>query len=490
MARAFIARPTDRRRAHPGPLHVFTPHRLAASLDLVLAAIPQARREKSPGLCIALSGGLDSTVLLVALAQLANAGSLAARLRAIHVDHSLHPDSTQWSRACRELAASHGVDFDEVRVAVNLDAGQSPEAAARMARYAALAARLEPGEVLLTAHHADDQLETILLQWLRGGGLRSIAGMAQLGRFGAAAWHARPLLEFTRDELAAWADTQGLRWHEDPSNLDRRFDRNYLRLEVLPALRQRWPAVAATAARVADYARDALEAEAAWVADDLPRVLAGTAVELDALQTLPEPRQRAVLRAWLAGLGLPPASARNLAALLRDMTVAAGDRIPETRWPGAVVRRYRGRLHAEAAGTIAPNEGSWSTAGRETYAWSGGSGIALLPDVGAGLSRERLPARIDVRSRTGGEAFLPAGGAHHRPLRKWLQEHGVLPWRRENLPLLFAGDRLVAVADLGVAAEFAARSDEPSWRIAWSERGAVTEADVLSSKWPADPPIR
>ncbi|MGB7903325.1 MAG: tRNA lysidine(34) synthetase TilS, partial [Steroidobacteraceae bacterium] len=153
----------------------------------MLALVPATSHARSPGLCIALSGGLDSTVLLVALAQLANAGSLTARLRAIHVDHSLHADSAQWARACRELADSHGVACDEVRVAVNLDAGQSPEAAAREARYAALAARLEPGEVLLTAHHADDQLETILLQWLRGGGLRSIAGMAPLGRFGVAA---------------------------------------------------------------------------------------------------------------------------------------------------------------------------------------------------------------------------------------------------------------------------------------------------------------
>jgi len=469
---------------------VFTPHRLAASLDRLLAAVPAASRERSPRLCIALSGGLDSTVLLVALAQLVHEGKLNAHLRAIHVDHALQADSAQWARACYELARTHGVAFDDVRVVVPRVAGQSPEAAAREARYAALAGRLEPGEVLLTAHHADDQLETILLQWLRGGGLRAIAGMAPLGRFGATAWHARPLLEFTRDELAAWAGKQGLGWQEDPSNLDRRFDRNYLRLEVLPALRQRWPAVAATAGRVADFARDAHEAEAACVAEDLPRVQAGATIELDALQALPEPRQRAVLRAWLAGLGLPPASARTLAALRRDMTIAAADRIPATRWPGVVVRRYRGRLHAEAAGDAEPNEGSWSTVGGETYVWSTGSSIALLPDVGVGLSRERMPGRVDVRRRTGGEAFLPAGSAHHRPLRKWLQEHDVLPWRRENLPLLFAGDRLIAVADLGVAAEFAARSDEPSWRVAWHRHGAVTAADVLSSKWPAHPPIR
>jgi tRNA(Ile)-lysidine synthase len=469
---------------------VFTPHRLAASLDLLLAAVAAANHENLPRLCIALSGGLDSTVLLVALAQLAHEGRLKARVRAIHVDHALQVDSAQWARACRELASGNGVAFDDVRVAVPRVAGQSPEAAARAARYAALAERLEPGEVLLTAHHADDQLETILLQWLRGGGLRSIAGMAPLGCFGTTAWHARPLLEFTRDELAAWAGKQGLHWQDDPSNLDRRFDRNYLRLDVLPALRQRWPAVAATAGRVAEFARDALAAEAACVAEDLPRVLAGTTIELNALQTLPEPRQRAVLRAWLAGLGLPPASTRTLAALRRDMTIAAVDRIPATRWPGVVVRRYRGRLHAEAARDAEAIEGSWPTAAGATYLWSAGSAIALLPDVGVGFSRERLPARVDVRRRTGGEAFLPAGGAHHRPLRKWLQEHDVLPWRRQNLPLFFAGGRLIAVADLAVAAEFAARSDEPSWRIGWNQRGAVTEADVLSSQWPAHPSIR
>ena len=149
------------------------------------------------------------------------------------------------------------------------------------------------------------------------------------------------------------------------------------------------------------------------------------------------------------------------------MTIAAADRIPETRWPGVVVRRYRGRLHAEAAGDAEPNEGSWSTAGGETTHGPPGRRSPWCRTSALDSVASACPAQVDVRRRTGGEAFLPAGGAHHRPLRKWLQEHDVLPWRRENLPLLFAGDRLIAVADLGVAAEFAARSDEPSWRIAW-----------------------
>jgi tRNA(Ile)-lysidine synthase len=113
-----------------------------------------------------------------------------------------------------------------------------------------------------------------------------------------------------------------------------------------------------------------------------------------------------------------------------------------------------------------------------------------VPDVGVGLSRSRLPGVLHVRRRAGGETFTPSGGAHRRDLRKWLQEHGVLPWRRAYVPLLFAGERVAAVADLAVAAEFAARSDEPSWRVEWTGRAPVTVADVVASKWPVHLPIR
>ena len=468
---------------------MFTLPRFAAHLQALLASLP-AQAANAP-LCVALSGGLDSTVLLVALARLRAEGGLQSPVRALHVDHGLHADSRRWATACRVLAETQGIPFDDVQVVVPDAAGLSPEAAARAVRYGALAARLAPDEVLLTAHHADDQLETILLQWLRGGGLHAIAGMAAAAPFGAAAWHVRPLLETPRGDLVRWAEAQGLRWLEDPSNADRRFDRNYLRHEILPALRARWPAAATTVSRVAGYARDALALEAACVAGDLPAVLSGHALRLDALQRLPEPRQRSVLRAWLAGLGLPPASARTLAALRHDMAAAAADRIPETRWPGAVVRRYRGHLFASGQGRPSGAcAGEWPLATGEPYPWSVASALVCSAATGFGLSRERLPGRLTVRQRAGGESFVPAGGAHRRDLRKWLQERDVLPWRRGELPLLFAGGRLVAVADLGVAADFAARSDEPSWRIEWVGRGDVTLGDVFASKWPLHPVIR
>ena len=485
---------------------MFTPQRFAQALEATLPpGLPHPRR-----LCLALSGGLDSTALLVALVRHQRDSGLDFSLRAIHVDHGLHADSAAWSQACLDLARQYDVPCEIVRVVAHAAPGESPEAAAREARYAALRERLQPGEILLTAHHADDQLETILLQWLRGGGLRAVAGMEKLARFGESAWHARPLLEFTRDELCAWATGEGLHWLEDPSNVDRRYDRNYLRHEVLPVLLQRWPGAARTAGRVAEFARDALALEADVAAADLARIGAGATVDLPALLLLPEPRQRAVLREWLRRLELPLPAAETLAALRRDVARAAPDRIPEVRWPGVVVHRFRDRLYAEAARSGEVCEGEWVIRSphpdpnpdphpnplplareREPYRWAPDSTLELIADTGRGLSRERLPVRLAVRRRRGGEVFQPSGGAHRRELRKWLQEHDVLPWRRDKIPLLFdENDRLVAVADLAVAAEFAARAGEPSWRIAWNRTGAVTVGEATELKWREAPPIR
>ncbi|MCE3286214.1 MAG: hypothetical protein K0R70_2470, partial [Steroidobacteraceae bacterium] len=358
------------------------------------------------------------------------------------------------------------------------------------ARYAVFRERLAPGEVLLTAHHANDQLETVLLQWLRGGGLRAISGMPPLAPLGGHAWHGRPLLGFERQALERFARERGIAWVEDPSNVDLRFDRNYLRQAVLPALLARWPAAARTVGRVAEYARDAVALEAEYAAEDLERVCRGRAVRLDALQGLPPARQRAVLRAWLAMLALPTPAARTLAALQGDVAHAAVDRVPRTRWPGAVVHRYRGCLHAErdVEATLAP--GDWVDPAGHRYASGAEMALELQPDVGVGLSRARLPARLRVARRRAGEVFRPAGGTHRRPLRKWLQEHDVLPWRRENLPLLRdAADGIVAVADLATAREYAAEPGEPSLRVVWVGRGIVTESDAFGFKWPGRPSI-
>ena len=451
-------------------MSAFSPERLRAELEGVL----RDAGAEPIGELVALSGGLDSSVLLAALSR-----ARVRPLRAIHVDHGLHPDAALWSAHSVAMAAGCGVSCEVVRVNASAAPGESPEAAARVARYAALAGRLLPGEALLTAHHGDDQLETVLLQWLRGGGLRAVAGLRPVAPF-AAGWRVRPLLGFTRNDLADWARGQGLDWLEDPSNADPRFDRNFLRLEVLPVLRSRWPAAARTVGRVAAQAAEALDLEATLAAEDLAGLAAGDTLLLARLEHLPQSRQRLVLRAWLRARGIAPPPAATLESLRRDMLAAAPERIPATRWPGAVVRRYRGRLYAtqESAAPQPWQAGSWSP-GTE-FSLGGHGRLALLPTTGDGLSRARLPGLLTVTARPPGASFRPAGGAHRRELRKWLQEQGVLPWQRAVLPCILAGDEIVAIGDLACGGTLAAASGEPAWRVAWHGRPTLTEAEALA----------
>jgi tRNA(Ile)-lysidine synthase len=410
------------------------------------------------GLCVALSGGLDSTLLLAAVAGTAGT-SHGLQVRAMHVDHGLHPDSARWSEACRELCGRLSVPCVQLLVDARAARGESPEAAARAARYAALAGQLGDSEMLLTAHHADDQLETILLQWLRGGGLRSLAGMPRLAPF-AGGWQARPLLGFTRAEIRAWAIEAGLEWLEDPSNLDTRYDRNYLRSEVLPAIRGRWPAAARTVARVAEYAAEAVESQQEQSELDLQALAVGLTLPVSGLADLPLPRQLAVLRCWLRAQGLPVPSAATLGALRHDMLRASADRNPCTNWSGAEVRRYRGRLYAgpgrSAAGVL---EGPWTIG--QPYA---------LPDGGW----------LELRLRRGGEKFQPQGSTGRKDLRKWLQEQGVLPWQRGRIPLICSGGEILAVGDLAVSEAHAATAGEAAWQVLWHGRPLLTEQEACA----------
>jgi tRNA(Ile)-lysidine synthase len=191
---------------------------------------------------VAFSGGLDSTVLLHVLASAR--GDLRAPLSAIHIDHALQAGSTDWVRHCREQCGQLDVPLHTMLVDAAAPPGESPEAAARNARYTAIAAALGPRAMLLTAHHLDDQAETLLLQLLRGAGVEGLAAMPSI-RAWHGGWHARPLLAWRRDALHAWATAKQLGWIQDPSNAQTAAYRNYLRHQIVPLLRARWPASAA-----------------------------------------------------------------------------------------------------------------------------------------------------------------------------------------------------------------------------------------------------
>lgn len=286
-------------------------------------------------LCIALSGGLDSTVLLAALAA---GRDPATRLRAIHVNHGLHPNARLWSAHCKALAGSFDVPLKIIRVKVPRLRGASPEAQAREARYEAFARELATNEVLLTGQHEDDQLETVLLQLFRGAGLPGLAAMPERARF-ARGWLARPLLPVARAALESWARARGLLWVEDDSNADERFDRNYLRRRVLPAVRQRWPGVAQAVSRSARHAAEAQRLLNAAALADVERAMVGEALSVQVLRLLSEDRRRNALRLWIAQRGAQAPNTRRLEEIAGPLLAARPEARPKVEWPGATVQR-------------------------------------------------------------------------------------------------------------------------------------------------------
>ena len=413
---------------------------------------------------VAFSGGVDSTVLLAALARL----PLRAPLRAAHVDHGLHPDSARWSAHCATVAAELSVAYVAVSVAVERDARSGLEAAARMARYGALADLMAPGEVLLTAHHGDDQLETVLLRLLRGTGVRGLRGIREHAAFGNGRL-VRPLLGCTRAELRAQAQAWNLRWLEDPANRNLEHDRNFLRSAVVPRLVERWPAAARSAQRLAEQMADAEQILDQVAASDALGVADPRRVPRAALEPLEPARQRNLLRHLLRRNGLEPPSAQKIEELRAALLGARHDAHPQVRWPGVDARVFREHLYLMSALSAASAQG-YSQRLDKGCRWTGPEGELQFEPLGdgPGLPESWLDDGLTLRFRGGGEDFRPLERAHSRPLKRWLQEAAIVPWMRARIPLLFHGDRLVAVADLWLADETRAAPAEPRWRVAWS----------------------
>ncbi len=418
---------------------------------------------------VAFSGGLDSSVLLHALAS--SAGQHGVPVVAVHVDHGLQQDSEKWRTHCEATARAAGVEFHGERVVVDDAAGQGPEAAARAARYRALESVMRSGDWLLSAHHQDDQAETLLLNLLRGSGPAGLAGIGEIRSF-AKGWLARPMLSFARSDLQAYAETNGLAWIEDPSNADRRFDRNFLRHEILPSLESRWPEAAKRLQRSSRIAGDA-----AALMDDLAAIDVKAISErndrlrIDALSSLPVARQRNVLRYAIRQLELPTPSAAHVQRVLDEVVAAREDAEPVVRWTGVEIRRYRNHLYLLAADYSAAPADVAIAAGCERLELEQGFGaLRFEPEAPEGLASKLVAGGLELRYRRGGEKFRPLGQSHTKKLKKLLQEASVVPWMRDRIPLLYAGGELVAVADLWLADGAVSK---PGTAVRWENRPPI-----------------
>lgn len=426
---------------------------------------------------VAYSGGLDSSALLHALWTLGE--PLAAPLAALHIDHGLHADSKHWADHCAAFCDERGIPFQNLEIHLQPAPGESVEAAARFARYRALAACMQPDDMLLTAQHRDDQAETVLLQLLRGSGPAGLAAMPECIRFGPG-WHARPMLALGRDAIRDYVEEQGLNWCEDPSNRNTRFDRNFLRNQVIPLLKTRWPGLDRTLSRSATHCAEAQALLDQWSEEALGELMVtgfqGEAgLDLGRLLSRPLHRQKALLRAWIRHRGFAAPNAERLREILDQVRTARAERAPAVCWPGAELRRYQGILYL-----MPPIPAADPTA---VVQWAGEGGLELP----AGLGRlTALPASsgiaveawrdgsIEVRFRRGGERCRAHPEQPERDLKALFQATGVPPWLRPSWPLIYIDGRLAAVAGLGVCTEFQASAGAPAIRVLWERRPGGT----------------
>ena len=433
----------------------------ALSLPDPAAGIGPAR------IAVAFSGGGDSTALLHAAAVLQKRGLV--EVFAFHIHHGLADDADQWLAQCADIAAAFGVAFDADHVTPG-QRGVSLEADARRLRYAALTrlAGRRGCVALLTAHHADDQAETVLVNLARGAGIGGLAATARSRMLPSPDFAGivllRPFLDLPGIRLRGYLKAYGLRHVDDPSNNDRRFTRNAIRHEVMPALRRIVPSIATRLTQTAAHAAtmqsllDEIGLEDLGHGQDDPDEPAGRndALEVDRLAALSRARAANALRVWLAHRGMRPPSAAALKEMLAQLTHAAPDAQIELLHEQQTLRVYRGRLSIDRGGP--PRVGfkaiAWNGEGRiDVPEWNGALHFTHAVDERGFDAFVLREGPLTLRERRGGERLRVRPDGPSRTLKNLYQEAGIAAWQRERLPLVYLGDRLLLAAGVGPNAD-------------------------------------
>lgn len=401
---------------------------------------------------------MDSVVLLHLLHKLAPRFSW--QLSALHVHHGISPNADVWANFCIELCARLHITLHIEQVNIAPLRSHGIEAAARKLRHAAFAGHA--CDFVALAHHADDQAETLLLQLLRGAGVRGAGAMPLLAGRDCSPRLLRPLLHCSRQEILDYAVAHGLQWIEDESNADDSYPRNFLRHRVLPLLNEKFPSYRGTLARSAQHF-----AEASGLLDELAQQDAAQAIDagtlaVAALQALSLPRAKNLLRYFLHHVGAPMPQAMQLDDMLHQLTCARPDASVCITYGDWQVRRYLAQVHAlRALGKFDRNLVlPWH--GETVLDWPAlNTRLHFYSTRGTGISLAKLRhAPVTLRFRQGGEMLRSGSNAATRTLKNLLQEHCIPPWWRDRLPLLYCGNELVCVPGVAIAAEYQAVAAE------------------------------
>ncbi len=402
---------------------------------------------------VGYSGGIDSHVLLHLLAQIPE---LHSKITAVYIHHGLQACADDWAMHCQRVAQVLAVKFKVIKVNALAAQGESPEEAARNARYQAFKEMLRQDDVLLFAQHRNDQLETVLLQLFRGAGLRGLAGMPANIAFGAGEL-CRPLLDITQAEIQQYAQDYGLQWVEDPSNQDAKFNRNYLRNDIIPLIQQRWPSVDKTVARVAGHCAEA-QVLLSTSAIEKMRLLFDKnqqCLSIEGLLKYDLPTQQWVLREWLHHMGARMPSQKVMAAILGDVINAQSGANPVVLHGTHEIRRYRDDLYVLHQHNKPDLQ--------QSIAWPKAAlslplpcnGMLVLQEAEQGIAKSVWQqGDVQIKYRQGGEKIaLPKRVGRHS-LKKLYQEAHIAPWRREQIPLVYIDGCLAAIAGFWLSADF------------------------------------
>lgn len=382
---------------------------------------------------IAYSGGRDSHVLLQAVAILKEqSSSLFPTLKAIHINHQINPKSAQWAQHCLEVARNLNIPCQVINLNIDLKKGESLEARAREARYQAIQLHLEENDILLTAHTQDDQAETLLLQLLRGSGVQGLSAMGVSKRLGST-YHYRPLLSVTREAIEEASQVYHLSWITDDSNDNLRFDRNFIRHQILPLLKTRFKGAVSSLSRSAQLCQEAAKIQEAQAESDFEQIRASSIDQIRGqnLSQLTFERQKAVIRYWIFKNNKPYPSKIKLEEMMRQINTARPDAKPCIDWSGGLIRRYKQNWYM--------GDTTQEPVCRSSFNFN----LEKAQGIGYKLKTTDNINNISIKYRQGGERCKPAGQPFSKSLKKWFQIFEIPPWLRDQVPLVYYQEVLI-----------------------------------------------
>ena len=422
-------------------------------------------------ICVSLSGGVDSIVLLYALNQCLDKGCL---IRAIHINHNLAKDSQVWADFCKRTCDRIQIQIDIHSIKVKNTEGFGIEAAARKARYQKLQRSIQEGEWLMTAHHQEDQLETILLRMARGTGIQGLQGIQKQFNFGKGKI-LRPLLDVSKSEVLGYARKNNLDWVEDASNQETYFDRNFLRMNVIPKLKERWPAFSSSVSRLSNISNQTSTLLKELAQQDLGSNYPIKNLDIDILKNKSNGRVINIIRFLILKNEMTVPSMKVLNSgvniLLNPKSVN-----PTMVWNNYCIKRYVDKLYFLKLSELQPNQSNklmhWSI-DEPLILDEDGSSLAAIMAIGRGLSLKKCNKNLDVQFRKGGESIRPVGHKITKKLKKLFQEDHILPWTRDKIPLLYKKNELIGVGDLWFNQNYIASEEEDGFLVNWSRNISI-----------------